>query len=767
MSYKIYDSRIQYIEGTGTQYIDTLYSISSLNVKIDSMWMQTEDPSTFVYFAGQDFDYSNYRFGFYSNANNKIAAVYGNKYAASSISSDRNIHHFTLDKNVLYRDDSAIVSNASSTFYSNNNTVLLFTYLPSALNIKARLYYLKLYENDILVRDMIPVRVGQEGYLYDRITHRLYGNAGTGNFVLGNDVPFDIEVEYIESTGEQHVDTGYHLNSNNFKYSITYQQTADTSVIKWIMRQYNGDSNYNYAIYCNASNKLSAIYGGYWAASTTNSDRNVHTLTYGSSDRKLYRDGTAILTLNTSSVPLTGNNTVHLLGMQSDPAVSAKIYHATIYHNGVLVRDMFPVRRNDTGYMYDIVTNQIFGNVGTGSLILGKDVANDIPEVNEVAFLESWGNQYIDTGIKPSTDTKIELKCLYCKSGAGLTNYGALIGADDRDNAYILNHSAVANFTYGLEFSNNFANPQTRLLTFDSTASPQNMRVYDEGGSLVTTLTCIRGVFEVNQNLYLFATNRNGTPVYGSNRILYCKIYDGDTLVRDYVPVEYNGIGYMYDKVSGLFFDNQGTGKFLFGSIAKACARSYSRRQLMSFKLPYDAEIEYLQSTGTQYINTGKTFKSNIRVVFSVIYTQTVTQYNQTWGLNRSGYEVLWGGGYFWFGGKKTTYSNPVKDTEYEYDYDFTAGKMVAKINNTIVQSTSGTQPNASEAMYIFALNYKSSRNYYKAKHGEFKLYENGVISLDLIPVRVGNVGYMYDKVSKQLFGNAGTGSFILGPDKH
>lgn len=36
---------------------------------------------------------------------------------------------------------------------------------------------------------------------------------------------------------------------------------------------------------------------------------------------------------------------------------------------------------------------------------------------------------------------------------------------------------------------------------------------------------------------------------------------------------------------------------------------------------------------------------------------------------------------------------------------------------------------------------------------------------LDAIPVRIGSVGYMYDKVSGQLFGNAGTGSFTLGPD--
>jgi hypothetical protein len=41
----------------------------------------------------------------------------------------------------------------------------------------------------------------------------------------------------------------------------------------------------------------------------------------------------------------------------------------------------------------------------------------------------------------------------------------------------------------------------------------------------------------------------------------------------------------------------------------------------------------------------------------------------------------------------------------------------------------------------------------------------NGVCVFDAIPVRVGNVGYMYDKISGQLFGNAGTGDFILGND--
>jgi hypothetical protein len=53
-----------------------------------------------------------------------------------------------------------------------------------------------------------------------------------------------------------------------------------------------------------------------------------------------------------------------------------------------------------------------------------------------------------------------------------------------------------------------------------------------------------------------------------------------------------------------------------------------------------------------------------------------------------------------------------------------------------------------------------------EGKYFSFKVFRNDVLVRDMIPVRVGNVGYLYDKVSGQLFGNSGTGNFILGPDK-
>ena len=47
------------------------------------------------------------------------------------------------------------------------------------------------------------------------------------------------------------------------------------------------------------------------------------------------------------------------------------------------------------------------------------------------------------------------------------------------------------------------------------------------------------------------------------------------------------------------------------------------------------------------------------------------------------------------------------------------------------------------------------------------KFLRDGNTIRDFIPVRKNGVGYMYDKVSKQLFGNDGTGSFTYGNDKN
>ena len=593
------------------------------------------------------------------------------------------------------------------------------------------------------------------------------------------DLPYDAEIEYLGLDRNQRysivtnisqargVGFGCELShfvaalpkaSTNYPYLIGFNKPSPNRAQFYIK-----GSNTSVSLATGTINlDWQSSYHGLGIVISGNNKQKLEIKSYSSSKMRVYLDDTYKYEYN-KFVPSSAG----VLSLLS----ASQIYEGRIYHlfaydeNNDYLLDAIPVRVGDVGYMYDKVSGQLFGNSGTGSFVLGPDVAPG-RYANEVAFLESWGNQYIDTGIKPSTDTKIELKCLYCKSGAGLTNYGALIGADDRDTAYILNHSAVANFTYGLEFSNNFANPQTRLLTFDSTASPQNMRVYDEGGSLVTTLTCIRGVFEVNQNLYLFAINRNGTPVYGSNRILYCKIYDGDTLVRDYVPVEYNGIGYMYDKVSGLFFDNQGTGKFLFGSIAKACARSYTRRQLMmEIGRPYDAKIEYLEGDGHAYIDLHLNVDMNDVVEGNTVKRLGITRSVSLWGCCTSAsancFHSYVSNASMGITQRQIAISKNANEEEVFY-----VSRQLIRVQNITTGNTTQltTVVSGDYTIPITFMLFKS--NVYPPLNGLrikwFKIHNKA----DLIPVRVGNVGYMYDKISGKLFGNAGTGSFILGPDK-
>ena len=47
---------------------------------------------------------------------------------------------------------------------------------------------LKIKNGSELVRDMISVRVGTTGYMYDKVSGELFGNVGSGSFGLGNDI---------------------------------------------------------------------------------------------------------------------------------------------------------------------------------------------------------------------------------------------------------------------------------------------------------------------------------------------------------------------------------------------------------------------------------------------------------------------------------------------------------------------------------------------------------------------------------------------------
>lgn len=73
-----------------------------------------------------------------------------------------------------------------------------------------------------------------------------------------------------------------------------------------------------------------------------------------------------------------------------------------------------------------------------------------------------------------------------------------------------------------------------------------------------------------SRTIYLFACRADelgsGIQQFSKCRIYNCKIWDSDSLIRDYIPVlDKSGAPCLYDKVEEKFYYNQGEGEFLYG----------------------------------------------------------------------------------------------------------------------------------------------------------------------------------------------------------
>ena len=191
------------------------------------------------------------------------------------------------------------------------------------------------------------------------------------------------------------------------------------------------------------------------------------------------------------------------------------------------------------------------------------------------------------------------------------------------------------------------------------------------------------------------------------------------------------------------------------------------RNALMAGKrLPYDAEVEYLESTGTQWIDTGIIVDSSITSAqISLAPTNKSSGDNILFGSRDSGY------GIYCFAGSsalRTRWGGPTY-----VDISYSLGDVIdVNIHNGSVTVTN----RATGAYRSFAVG-----NVFKpyplviagTAYGSSVQISTGVRLLrvkigdvrDFIPVRKGTVGYLYDRVSGKLFGNAGTGDFVLGQD--
>lgn len=180
-----YTHKIEYLQSSGTQYIDTeIIPDANTCFRVDTTITNNGDIQMGAYYN------MNYRFhmGKYSNA---FSFGIGNKQI-TPVNHDNNRHTFEINSGGTAKlDDTSYDVGAAYAGTGINHPICLCARNTNGTvdhNIQGNLYSAQIYQGGVLVRDMYPVRVGQVGYMYDRVSKRLFGNSGTGTFTLGPDV---------------------------------------------------------------------------------------------------------------------------------------------------------------------------------------------------------------------------------------------------------------------------------------------------------------------------------------------------------------------------------------------------------------------------------------------------------------------------------------------------------------------------------------------------------------------------------------------------
>lgn len=179
---------LEYIESSGTQYIDTGISGDSCYYfkLIVSGFMSFTNAYASLIAARLD----NFTIGRYKNDYTAYCRWRGQELTTQSISTGTDINTFELSSGKLTINN-YIYNNASLGQYpvdttSDNITILAAVSTSDKRYAACRLYGCKLFDaNHNLLRDMVPCQANGENGMYDFVSNAFFANAGTGQFLGG------------------------------------------------------------------------------------------------------------------------------------------------------------------------------------------------------------------------------------------------------------------------------------------------------------------------------------------------------------------------------------------------------------------------------------------------------------------------------------------------------------------------------------------------------------------------------------------------------
>lgn len=385
-------------------------------------------------------------------------------------------------------------------------------------------------------------------------------------------------------------------------------------------------------------------------------------------------------------------------------------------------------------------------------------------------YIKSSGTQYIDTNLSMASGFRAEIDIEFTSLAS--SKLSCIIGAHNDSSPYGRSFLAAQTSLFQIGMGDgyyNFGSPTTGEkyhIDFSNVYGNAYCKINGIGQTLSEAATGTNS-YSVN-TLYLLAVH-GGEYWFQkvSGNTYHCKIYSTEgTLVRDYIPCQTTTgeIG-LWDDVNSVFYGNAGTGTFTAGPVI-AIATDESEI----------TKLEYIQSSGTEYINSGvsapKGFKVDVDFEFtkssSAIQTiigshETASPYYRNYFAVNANMES-WNAGFY----DALNFGSSAINTRYHVQYCNVSGKISCVINDVdqgLNVNAATNTARSGRSLYILAMNYETSLLNGTAKLYACKIDVDDTLVRDYIPCQTssGEIG-LWDALNKMFYSNAGTGTFIAGP---
>ena len=809
-----------YIQSDGTQAMNTGYYINA-KTKIEIDFQMTEITSqgrlwgqngtgcgnnAVVYFGDSA---SNFKFGY----GNTFNGVY---LAANNLARNTIVYDGPGNKGYLYQNGVQVASCNLTAAHDGTATFPMSIFGQSTNEkgasanglVKMKLYSFKVYEDDALVHDYAPAFKGSITGLVDTVTGTfLYDTRAVGGAFTGSGSLVEIEDDpYVESNGTGAINTGV-VASPDLKIELDYalteviDPTPESTTSHYQQRIFGQDTvttTPRISVYVNNSTNISIATGDGWNASST-------AIAADFSRRAIIIDNVAHVRAFMTGVTTNWNDTctdivstcatrpLGLFGNTSDnngttfkQYAKAKVYGLRIWSGGTLIRDFQPRYVGGVAGFEDVVSGAFYtcdgltASANAPTALSGRSKEGD-------AYIESDGTSFgsvVDTRYFANPRMKVELDfqlvslvsgCVVAGNYGDVNTFSCMLPYCSGTTDFIL-QAKDGTYNSGYAFSPKVSQdlarhtaiidvPNRHVEMRASDGTVQGERALD-GASWSFTKTS-------NWPLLLFGSS---TSVYGKYqkrakaRIFGFKVWESNdganyTLVHDFMPCVKGGVPGFKDEKTGEFFS--GNGLTAGGNVSE------------------EDDDPYVENpTGGRYFDTGVYATSNTCVVcdFMLLMQQpspqqfpfeagdsiSATNANQKMFMRMYGNGSAGTGDYAYACGGDMFQTMeipyvPLSRRRLTLD----AYNLVCKVETPSgllfrekAIAAKGRTVNPSSKTIKLLANASMNGNYCKARLYGFKIYEEGTLVRDYVPICQAGEYALLDKVEGKVLAKASTAAF-------